>query len=446
MQILIYGATDIGYMIAARLCRDHDITIIDEQDRLPEKFTNLDISHITGSGADIAALLQVNLKKTSIFIACSVIDEANIVACWTIKKITDINTVCFVSKVAIYHNLMADAQLPYQTKYDIDTVIWPERLLTQDIFRIILVPEALDVEYFDDGQAKLFEYRIKENSPLCGIRVMDYAFPGEVLIVGITRDNVLSIPGGSSEILLGDKVIFMGTAKALDLLATDLFFAGKTITSAAIIGGGNVGYYLAEQMEQADIKVKIIELDATRCNFLADNLKTSLVLQGDGTDLELLQDEAIGHTDVVVCVTSNDEKNLLCSLLAKQLGAGRIITRTSNVHNAKLFEKVGVDVVVSPRESAMKELLNVIQSRDMDILALVEGGQGEVLLVTVPESFPDTRVMDLLGMPENAIIAAVKRGKKVIIPNGSSRISAGDKLKIFTLSENTDAIQTVFNP
>ena len=441
----MYGATDIGYMVAARLCRDHDIIIIDEQARLPEKFTNLDISHITGSGADVAVLEQINIKKTSIFLACSGIDEANIVACWTIKKIADISTVCFVGRVAIYHNLVADAQHRYQTKYDIDTVIWPELLLTQDIFRIIMVPEALDVEYFDDGQAKLFEYRIKEESPLCGKRVMDYTFPKEVLIVGISRDNILAIPGGTSEIQLGDKVIFMGTAKALDLLATDLFHTADTITSAAVIGGGSVGFYLAEQMEQVGIKVKIIEFDESRCNFLADNLKKSLVLQGDGTNLELLEDEAIGHSDVVVCVTSNDEKNLLCSLLAKQLGAARIITRTSNERNAELFEKVGVDVVVSPRESAMKELLNVIQSKDMDILALVEGGQGEVLLVTAPESFPDTRVVEL-DMPENAIIGAVKRGKKVIIPDGSSIIAAGDQLKIFTLKENTHAIQTVFNP
>lgn len=445
MQILIYGATDIGHMIAARLCRDHDITIIDELERVPEKFTNLDISHLTGSAADFEVLEQVNFKKTSIFIACSAIDEANIVACWTIKKITDINTVCFVSKVAIYHNLMADAQHRYQTKFDIDTVIWPERLLTQDIFRIIMVPEAVDVEYFDDGQAKLFEYRIKENSPLSNRRVMDYIFPKEVLIVGITRDNILSIPNGTSKILLGDKIIFMGTAQALDRLAVDLFSAGNSITSAAVIGGGNVGYYLAEQMEQAHIKVKIIELDETRCNFLADNLKKSLVLQGDGTNLELLEDEAIDHADVVVCVTSNDEKNLLCSLLAKQLGAGRIITRTSNERNAELFEKVGVDVVVSPRESAMKELLNMIQSQHIDILALVAKGQGEVLLVTIPESFSDTRVMDL-GMPLNTIIGAVKRGKKVIIPNGSSQLSAGDQLTIFTLRENTHAIQAVFNP
>jgi len=374
MQILVYGATDIGYMIAARLYLEHDITIIDELERLPERFNNLDIGYVCGSGADVAALEQANSKKAKLFIACSLTDEANIVACWTFKKIVNAETVCFVRKGEIYNNLVSPVQYRYQTKYDIDTVIWPEQLLTQDIFRIILVPEAIDVEYFDDGQAKLFEYRIKDDSPLCNKRIMDYSFPQDVLIVGITRDNVLFIPNGSTTIVVDDKVIFMGTGPALDLLAVKVFQKSDRIRTAAVIGGGNVGYFLAHQMEQANIRVKIFEHSLSRCNFLTDNLKKSLVLNGDGTDLELLENEGIGDMDVVICVTNNDEKNLLCSLLVKQLGVRRIVTRVGNARNAQLFEKVGIDVVVSPRESAMKELLNHLHAKNVDMLALVEGG------------------------------------------------------------------------
>jgi trk system potassium uptake protein len=124
------------------------------------------------------------------------------------------------------------------------------------------------------------------------------------------------------------------------------------------------------------------------------NLKESLILQGDGTDLELLEEESIGAADVTVCVTNNDEKNLLCSLLVKQLGCQRIITRVGNARNSILFEKVGIDVVVSARDSALKELLNRLQAKDVNILALVEGGQGEVLRLTLPETFPETLVKD----------------------------------------------------
>ncbi|MCD6388906.1 MAG: NAD-binding protein, partial [Desulfobulbaceae bacterium] len=194
----------------------------------------------------------------------------------------------------------------------------------------------------------------------------------------------------------------------------------------------------------AGIRVKIIEHDKARCVFLADNLKKSLILNGDGTDLELLERESVGEADVIVCITNNDEKNLLCSLLVKQLCSDRrIITRVSNERTGQLFERVGVDVVVSPRESALTELLNRVQARDVNILALVEGGQGEVLRLTLPESFPDTRVMDL-KFKAKAIIGVVKRGRSLVIPSGETVIQAGDQLKIFTMAEDAEAVKTLF--
>lgn len=440
MRILLFGATDAGYMIASRLYLYHDITIIDDHGYLPEKFSSLDISHVYGNGADIPTLEKAGVDKMDCFIACSNLDEANIVACWTIKKLAELETICFVSKGEIYHNLVSSIHDRYQTKYDIDTVIWPEQLLTQDIFRIVLVPEAIKVEYFDDGQAKLFEYPIREDSPLNGIAIQDYTFPKDVLIVGVYRDNSLFVPNGSTVIAAGDRAIFMGTEPALDLLAVKIFPDKNRVKTAAIIGGGNVGYILAEKMEQARIKVKIIEYDKERCNFLANNLKKSMVLQADGTDLEFLEEESLGKMDIVVCVTNNDEKNLLCSLLVKQLGAGRVVVRVENIRNERLFEHVGIDVVVSPWESAMKELLNHVQEKDVDILAMVEGGKGEVLRITVPEDFRDTRVAEL-QLPKNVIIGIIRRRNKYLIPNGSTIIRANDRLKIFTKAENEDSIK-----
>ena len=443
MQLIIYGASEVGYLIAGRLCLQHDITIVDEAARLPDKFSNLDVRHVVGSGSEVSSLEMADEGHAELFIACSQNDEANIVACWTIKKISDIETVCFVSRNDIYRNLISNLEHGYHTRYDIDHVIWPEQLLTEEIFRIVLVPDAVDVEYFDDGSAKLFEYRIKEGSPLCNRRIIDCSFPENVLIVGITHDKSLSIPNGDTLLQAGDKVVFMGTGQALDLLAARLSRNNNKISSAVVIGGGSVGYYLARQMERAGIRVKIIEPDKSRCTFLASNLGKSLVLHGDGTNIELLEQESVGQSDVVICVTNNDEKNLLCSLLAKQLGATRTITRTGNERNAELFERVGVDVVVSPREAAMKELFNLMEVRDADILAFVAGGQGEVLRISVPEGFPDTRVMDL-RLPKQVIIGAIKRGKGILIPNGRTVVRAGDMLKVFTITESTASILDIF--
>ena len=291
MDLLLYGATDLGYMIALSLYQEHSVTLLDDLEKLPEKFASLDISFVSGTGADIDALEQANTEKCDLFIACSTLDEANIVACWTVKKIVDIETICFVHTMELYRNLVSARQKHYHTRYDIDTVIWPELLLTQDIFRIVSVPDAIDVEYFAEGRAKLFEYRIKETSTLLNTRVMDCSFPPDVLIVGITRDEKLFIPTGSSIIQEGDKVIFMGLGPALDTLAANIFQFSNQIKTAVLIGGGSIGFMLARKLEEAGIRVKIIEQDQDRCTFLADNLGKSLVLHGDGTDMDLLEEE-----------------------------------------------------------------------------------------------------------------------------------------------------------
>ncbi|WP_232363691.1 Trk system potassium transporter TrkA [Desulfogranum japonicum] len=444
MRILIYGATEAGYMVALRLHQDHDVTLLDEQERVNDKFGNLDISFVEGSGADVEALIHAGAGKMDLFIACSGLDEANVVACWTVKKIVDIETVCFVGTMELYNNLVSHVHSRYQTPYDIDTVIWPEQLLTHEIFRIVSVPEAIDVEYFSNGRAKLFEYRIKEDSFIRDCRVMDCAFPENVLIVGITRDHELFIPDGSTKILQDDKVVFMGTGAALDGFAAQFFQKNNTIKDVVVIGGGNVGFLLTMQLEQAGLRVKLIERSKERCTFLADNLKKTLVLNGDGTDLELLEGEALGEADVTICVTDNDEKNLLCSLLMKQLGSRRIITRVSNERTAQLFERVGIDVVVSPRESAMRELMNRLQSRNVNILAVVEGGQGEVLRVTLAAEFPETKVKDI-HFPAGAVIGVIQRGRQILIPKGETSLLAGDMLKIFTKSTDADAVKAMFN-
>ncbi len=443
MKLLLYGATEIGYMIASHLHQQHDITIIHDPGELPEKFTNLDIIFCPGSAADIGTLEKVNASEANLFIACSMLDETNIIACWTVKKVADIETICFIRKSELFQNLSPSDRFKYDTRYDIDSVIWPEQLLTQDIFRIVSVPEAIDVEIFAQGKAKLLEYRIKDETSMCNKRVMDCRFPKNVLIVGITRNQELFIPNGSTEIKLDDKVIFIGIGSALDTLATSFFQQGSKIKTASIIGGGSVGFMLAQMLEKAGVRVKIIEQDDGRCEFLANSLEKALVLHGNGTDIELLQNETIADVDVVICITDNDEKNLLCSLLIKQLGSERIVTRVGNMQNYELFQRVGIDVVVSPRASALTEVLNRIKAHDIDVVAVIEGGKGEVLGLTLPESFKETMIKDI-RFPANAIIGIISRGHRVIIPDGTTMIQALDRLTIFTMAENADTIKSLF--
>lgn len=443
MDLVLYGTTEISYLIASQLHQQHNLTILYDNGPVAEKFTNLDVSIVEGGGGDINLLEKIEVNKADLFIGCSELDEANIVACWTVKKLGDTETICFISKADLHHNFTASAKTRYQTRYDIDSLIWPEKLLVQDIFRIISVPDALDVEYLAGGKAKLFEYRIKEDSEIAGKAIMDCNFPADVLISGITRDSKLFIPGGSTKIQPDDKVFFIGTGAALDTLAANFFKATNKVREVSIIGGGSVGYMLAEKLELVGIRVKIIEHNPERCEFLADSLKHTLVLQGNGTDLELLENEDFAAADVCVCTTDNDEKNLLCSLLIKQLGSKRIITRVGNTQNYRLFEHVGIDVVVSPKASALTEVLNRVQIRDVDVIAVIEGGRGEILRLTLPPDFQTIALKDL-KMPAQAVIGVVRRGHRVIIPNGDTTIIPGDQLKIFSMQEDSDSIKEFF--
>ena len=435
MKIIIYGATEFF--------EDHDITIIDKEENRTDEFNKLDISFIQGNASNIDVLKNADIKNADIFIACTAVDEANIVACLSAKKFGGVRTICFVSREEYKKTLNFEKNSENFCDFFIDYIIWPEELLTQEIFRIVTVAHALDVENFADGRARLLEYKVQPYLPIIGKKVKDCGFTQNTLMVGLTRNGELFIPNGDTEIQEDDKLIFMGTSHSLDILAGTFFHEKEIVKSVAIIGGGNVGMMLAKTLEKLKIKIKIIEKDYDRCQVLAEELSNTLVINGDGTNLKLLDEEDIGGADVVICVTNNDERNLLCSLLAKQLGVKRVITRVAKVLNIPLFEKVGIDIAVSPKTSAINEVRNDLQENDVDILATVEQGQGEVLEINLDPDFDGKKIMEL-KFPANAIIGVVIRKNNIIIPKGDTIINTNDILIIFTTAENAPEIKEFF--
>ncbi len=445
MKIIIYGANETGSIIATEFFEDHDIIVIDSDVSNLEKFNNLDLATIVGEGSNINILKEAGIKDADVFIACTCLDEANIVACLMAKQLSNAQTACFVSKKECRNSLsIVKESMQKDGALHIDYVIWPEKLLVGEIFRIVTVPDAVNVEDFAQGKAKLLEYRIKEDSPLLNKQLKDIPFNEETLVAGIKRNDVLFIPNGYDEFQLNDKTIFMGTAEGLDITASQFFVEEKKLKSVAIIGGGTVGFELAKSLEKTPIKTKLIEKDYKRSEFLSEQLKKTLILNDDGTNLELLGQENIGECDVVISVTDSDEKNLLCSLLVKQLGAKRVITRVGQMATASLFEKVGVDVAVSPKKAALNEIKNRIVDYKEGLLATVEMGLAEILEINMQDSFKDTLLMDL-KLPKRAVVAIIKRGSRVIIPKGQTLIRGGDSLIIFTKSDDAESIRNYFN-
>lgn len=443
MRIVIYGATEIGCLLATEFFEEHDITVIDKEENRTDDFDKLDISFVYGNAGNIDVLKNADILNADVFIACTALDEANIVACLAAKQISGVKTICFVSKYEYRNTMEQNKGSDYLGDFFIDNVIWPEELLTQELFRIVTVAHALDVENFADGRARLLEYKVKPSSSIVGKMVKDCNFTKDTIIVGIKRGDILFIPNGLTEINADDKLIFMGTSRSLDILAGTFFREKEGVKSVAIIGGGNVGYMLAKGLEIMKIKSKIIEKNYERCEYLAQELNSTMVINGDGTDLKLLAEEEIGESDVVISVTNNDERNLLCSLLAKQLGGKRVIARVAKVLNIPLFEKVGIDIAVSPKTSAINEVRNDLDEADVDILATVEQGQAEVLEIALKQEFNGVLIKDL-RFPASAIVGVIQRHNHVIIPKGDTKIREKDILIVFTKAEDVPKIKEFF--
>ncbi len=445
MKIVIYGASDFASIIAAEFFEDHDIIVIDKDPAKLSQFAHLDLSTVVGDASNINILKKAEIKDADVFIAAGELDEANIVGCIMTRYLSCARTVCFVSKEECENSLKVIREnAPNDDNININFIIWPEQLLTREIFSVITVPNAVDVESFHQGRAKLLEYRIKENSPLLSKKLKDAGFNNETLVVGIARGETLFIPNGEDEFQLNDKCIFMGTPEGLDLTSVSFFMDEKSsIKNVAIIGGGTVGYELAHLLEKTKIKVKLIEKDYKRCEFLSEQLNKALVLNADGTNSEFLTLENIADMDVVIAVTDSDEKNLLCSLISKQLGAKRVITRVDQLATISLFENVGIDVAVSPKQAALNELKNQIIESKMGILATVERGLGKVQEIKVHCTFKDTTLMQL-KLPCRAVIAIIQRGSRIIIPKGQTLIRANDSLLVFTMAGDAQKIRDFF--
>lgn len=442
MKIVIYGATEYGYLIANEFYQNHDVIVIDKENNRTDEIDKLDISFIPGIAGDINVLKQADVKNADVFIACTTEDEVNIVACGIVKKMSGIKTICFITKES-YKQTLSELKYSSDCAPAIDSIICPKELLTKEIFKIITVAKALDVESFAKGKAKLLEYKIEANSELVDKKVKECDFPADTLIVGVTHEGELFVPNGDTVLKEDDKAIFMGSSHSLDILAGKFFHEKNTTKTITIIGGGNVGFMLARDLETLKVKVKLIEKNEQRCENLAKTLKNALVLNGDGTNLDLLNEEDIADSDVLISVTNNDEKNLMCSLLAKRLGVRRVIARVINTFNIPLFEQVGINIAVSTKLAALHEIKNEFSEHNIGILATVEQGKGEVLDIVIPKNFETKKLMDL-KLPVRAVIGIVNRNKRVIIPKGNTLIMGGDEIIVFTKNEEVQKLKDFF--
>lgn len=444
MRILIGGEDEVAFRLAEALMADHQLTLVcPESPGHESRIARMDLRRVVGSMTATPVLREAQIGEMDLFVGCSPIDERNLVACVSAKRLGARRSISFLMRPDL-HMPGEDVALLAES-LGIDRVVRPGQQLAEEILRIIAVPGALDVQIFAGGRVHLLRYAVEADTPLVRGPLKDIGVPpGVVLVMGRRGDGAF-VPKGDTRFEPGDKVTAMGTLKGINRLLGRYLRApagDAERNEVTIVGGGTVGLAVAAGLEDAGWSVKLIEQSRPRCEEIAATL-SGLVLHGDGSDLDLLQSERIAEVPVLVAVTSNDEKNLLISLLAKSLGVGRIITRADNLANERLFEKVGIDVVRSSRGAAVRTVLRMVDTAGSELLAELEHGDAQVLELVLPEDLPPVRLMNMKSGLLGIIGAIVRRGR-VIIPAGRDHVEGGDHLLVFCMSAEEENVRNFF--
>ena len=443
MKIVVIGAGEVGYHIAKSLYLENDIVIIDEDEDACLRVDELDVQVIQANGAN-AAILEKVLIGADLLVAVTGDDEINIVSCMAAKLIKQSNT-NFKTMARVSNPDYIDRPVAKRTQVGIDVMVCPELALASEVADILSIPSAIDSESFADGKVKMMEFVVKDNSSIAGKHLRDIDLLDCCIVSALFRGSQLIIPHGEDMIQAGDHVVIIGKADAMKDISS--FFGGinKSRSRVMIIGGGVVGFYLAQLLENTRLNVKIIERGRQRSEMIADNLQKALVLRGDGSDLDLLKEEGVGEMDVVISVTDSDEKNLLCSLMAKQLGAKKVIVRADHFDYVPLFEMVGVDRAVSPREATVNEVLKLTMGTGIEALTTIEGEKAEIIEYTVSRKSRVTgKLLKDVNFPDDSLVSMVVHGGVTIIPRGNYRIREGDHLLVFSLPTAHQAVEKLF--
>jgi trk system potassium uptake protein TrkA len=443
MRIVVIGGGEVGSGIARRLAARHDVVVIEQRRSVADRLAGLDVQVLTGNGASPDVLEQADVARCDLLVAATGMDEVNVLASLIANRLGSPTTICLVSRADLLQPL-GDRDLLRQ-HCGIDRVVWPEAQLAEDIERIIAAPGAIDAESFEQGRITLIGYRVAPGSPFAAVPLASLDLPEHLLVVALKRGDRFSIPNGRTVLTPGDKVFLMGTTDAIEEMQHRLgAVSGEARQTVTIIGGGDVGLQLAQRLERRGFAdVRIIERNPTRGEMLAAALHQTLVLQGDGTDLELLESEDIGRSDVLVAAIDSDERNLFASLLARQLGVKRIISRVGRQSNLRLFERVGIDVALSARTAAIAAIVHLAEGGTSRLLAVLEEGQAQIVEVHVPVSHAPKPLRTLPRLSES-IVGAVIRDGAAIVPNGDHEIRAGDRLLVFTTTTDVEAVRDYF--
>ncbi|MFT6429538.1 MAG: trk system potassium uptake protein TrkA [Halopseudomonas sp.] len=440
MKIIILGAGQVGGSLAAELASEaNDITVIDtDNTRLRELSDRLDIRTVVGRGSFPTVLRQAGADDADMLIAVTSSDETNMIACQvaytlfrTPTKIARIRESAYLTRGGLFHN----EAIP------IDVLISPEQAVTTYVKRLIEHPGALQVLDFADGKVQLVAVRAYYGGPLVGqeLRFLRQHMPGvDTRVAAIYRKDRSIIPKGDTIIEADDEVFFLAATHDIRAVMSELRRLEKNYKRVLIAGGGNIGERLAEAIENR-YQVRIIEKNKARADYLSQNLDKTIVLHGSASDRELLLEENIKDVDIFCALTNDDEANIMSSMLAKRLGARKVMALINNPAYVDLVQGGEIDIAISPSQATIGTLLTHVRRGDIVNVYSLRRGAAEAIEVVAHGEARSSKVVGRtigeIDLPPGTTIGAIVRNEEVLIAHDNTLIESEDHVILFVIDK-----------
>ena len=438
MHIVIVGDGKLGHSLARRLAEEgYDIVLVDKNaDLLRASGNALDIGCVCGNGLNAEVLTEAGVPEADLLIAVTSTDEINILCCLVARRLGARHTIARVRDPEC-----AKIVLSMREELGLSMTLNPEQAAATEIARIIRFPSAMKVDFFAKGRVEMVEVKVAAGSPLIGQPLAELyrKFHTRVLVCAVQRDGEVTIPRGDFVLQEGDLISLTATPNEITQLFRVLGLIGPKARTAMIVGGGRVSFYLAQQLIEAGVHVKIIEQNRQRCEELSDKLPRATVILGDGSDRETLREEGMAEADVLVALTGLDEENVVISMYAIADHVRKVIAKINHITFGEILEKTGIECVITPHLIAAGRILRYVRamqssvSSSMEALSKIVNEKVEAIEFRVREGFAGRDVpLKELKLKKNLLVASITRGGKLILPSGDDSIQEGDSVVVVT--------------
>ncbi|NMB04197.1 MAG: Trk system potassium transporter TrkA [Tissierellia bacterium] len=446
MKAIIIGAGKLGSRLADIMnVDDYDITLVDNNPAVVNRLNeHMDVITIQGNGTDINFLKDIDVGSTDVLITTTGNDEANAMICYFAKKLG-----CKLT-IARMRDMEYLKQSDFlQENLSVDYIINPDQLTAEVIAKYLLRDVIFFTGDFAEGKVKMVDLHLRDHPELVDKQLMELKAFRDLLVVAIQRQNETIIPHGGTVLQEDDVIHVLGKDEDIKLFINQFSLAhiSKPVKKAMILGGGKVGTYLALALIKAGVATTIIEKDYERIKFLAEHVEHALIIQGDGTDMNLLEEEDIGCYNAFVGVTGMDEQNLLMAIMAKQYGVPKTVAKTSRQNYSRIIDKFPVDAAISPVSISVAQILKYLRGGTVISLNLMLGGDAQVLEIIATPGMPfiGKRLADL-PLEKGIIVGTIIHDGIVSIAKGQSIIRAGDKVILFVLTSQAEQMKKMFIP